>query len=382
MIQLDEIAARDVLRLRQILGVLVLLTVAILRQSGGHIGTVAFIEPFIRLLHIRDGHRSLSHGVLLAEEIDTAVLPIIVEVDPIAACGIRKPQLSRQILDELIVHLCGIEVAGQQHPRLDLLLLPQQIAGLCQLDLIGLLGRIGKGGVAPRLQLRQAAIVDAGAICSDQLHLRILHHMALVRIDIGDALIRGVLAGQIQCREFGGLHHTEGQGLFALTHGSGDLPIAVRAHGCHCGNIHSVAQISHSLVSGKHDLMARGLRSKGQRQLRHVRGSRQEEILGVTLLCKGDLMTVHGSRHRGDIRRCGIRPRIENIRPLSTIVHLVVFRRNFRAASRHKVVAHIRSQAGYCKGRLFSGSHGLSAAVVLVAPRYLVVPRAQGRRPT
>ena len=127
--------------------------------------------------------------------------------------------------------------------------------------------------------------------------------------------------------------------------------------------------------------MARGLRSKGQRQLRHVRGSRQEEILGVTLLCKGDLMTVHGSRHRGDICRCGIRPCVENIRPLSTIVDLVVFRRNFRAASRHKVVAHIRSQTSHCKGRLRSSSHGLSAAVVLVAPKYLVVPRAGSRRP-
>ena len=128
--------------------------------------------------------------------------------------------------------------------------------------------------------------------------------------------------------------------------------------------------------------MARGLRNKGQRQLRHVCGSWQEEILGAVLLCKGDLMTVYGSRHRGDICRCGIRPRIENIRPLSTIVDLVVFRRNFRAASRHKVVVHIRSQTGHCKGRLRSGSHVLSAAVVLVAPKYLVILRAQGRRPT
>ena len=72
---------------------------------------------------------------------------------------------------------------------------------------------------------------------------------------------------------------------------------------------------------------------------------------------------------------------MENIRPLSTIIDLVVFRRNFRAASRHKVVAHIRSQAGHCKGRIRSGSHGLSTAVVLAAPKYLVVPRAGSRRP-
>ena len=278
------------------------------------------------------------------------------------------------------MHLCSIEVAGQQHPRLDLLTRSQQIADACQLDLIGLLLGIGERGIASCLDLLKLSGVNRHAISADQIH-GAGRSIALTCI-YPIASLRSAAAGQIHGGNGRSLHHAEGQRIGALTDGSGDLPIAV-CIGCrNSGEIHDALQVSCSLIASKEYLIAFGCRGNGQGELRQIRRGRQEKILDAIILCKGDLMTVYGSRHRGDICRCGIRLRIENIRPLSTIVDLVVFRRNFRAASRHKVVAHIRSQTGHCKGRLRSGSHGLSAAVVLAAPEYLVILRTQGRRPT
>ena len=248
MVQLDKVAACYICRLLQSLCVLELLTIGILRQAGAHIVSIAWVLCFVRLFHVSYGHGSCADRVLLAEQIDAAILTVIVKVYPITACGIRKAQLSCQVLHKLVMHLRRIKVARQQHPSLYLLLIPQQIGSRVQLDLIGFLICIGKGRIAPRLNLLKFTGVNRTTIRADHAH-RSGCNILFVSIYPIASLSR-VTTGQIHGRNGRRLHHTEGHCL-ARANRSGDFPISSCIHICNSGKIYGATPINSSLVAGK-----------------------------------------------------------------------------------------------------------------------------------
>ena len=137
VVELQQVAAGQILWASQALGVGVALTVCV-GVLGGH-GAVAVVgvNILVELLHIGDVHRVAVDVVLFAEQIGAAVLAVIVQVHPVAVGAVCESHLGGQIFKQLIVHLGGVAIAGQQYPGLALLAQAQQVALAVGNDVVG-----------------------------------------------------------------------------------------------------------------------------------------------------------------------------------------------------------------------------------------------------
>ena len=207
VVQLDQIAARQVRRVLQTLGVAEFLTEAVLTFQDHRIVPVARVEILIRRFEIRDIDGGAADAVLLAEEIDAAVLSVVVEIHPVVARHIRHAQRGRDVLQGLVMQLRGVRVPRQQHPGLALSGNADEVRLAVQFDLICFLGRVREGRVPARLDLRERAVIHCLAVLPEEQH-GALGLVVLAGVDVAAALGLRVRAVQEQRRD-GRLHDVD-----------------------------------------------------------------------------------------------------------------------------------------------------------------------------
>ena len=109
-VSFNQVAAGKVLRFDKAVCVYDLLFILVCAFLDLCSFTVGWILFFVCLFHVGDGNSGASHGVLLAEKVSTAVLAVIVKVDPVTICGVWHLKALCKIFKQLIVHLRGIAV--------------------------------------------------------------------------------------------------------------------------------------------------------------------------------------------------------------------------------------------------------------------------------
>ena len=126
-VELEQVAASDVLRLGQTRGVLIGLAVLVLGQRRGSVLTVTGVEIFVSLLHIGDVDARLVDGVFLTDDVCAAIHAVVVQIHPVGAGRVRHAERLGKILEHLVAHERCVVGAGEQRPGLDLLAAGDQV---------------------------------------------------------------------------------------------------------------------------------------------------------------------------------------------------------------------------------------------------------------
>ena len=290
-VELEQVAASDVLRLGQTRGVLIGLAVLVLGQRRGSILPVAGVELFVGILHIGDVDARLVDGVFLTDDVCAAIHAVVVQIHPVGAGRVRHAERLGKILEHLVAHERCVVGAGKQRPGLDLLAAGDQVGLAVQFDLVGLLLGVREGGVAARLELRERIIIHFVAVLvyDEQLAGR---DVGLAGIDKVSALCGRVVARDVERIDVGRLCDVHSRSLLAVDEDREVIQAVL--HIRQLGDVHGRAvQRLRALGTLQLDLeLVAVLCRDRQSELAQVRTGRQEQILIRTGLHAGDRLSV------------------------------------------------------------------------------------------
>ena len=290
-VELEQVAASDVLRLGQTRGVLIGLAVLVLGQRRGSILPVAGVDLFVGILHIGDVDARLVDGVFLTDDVCAAIHAVVVQIHPVGAGRVRHAERLGKILEHLVAHERCVVGAGEQRPGLDLLAAGDEVSLAVQFDLIGLLLGVRKGGVAARLELRERIIIHFVAVLvyDEQLAGR---DVGLAGIDKVSALCGRIVARDVERVDIGRLCDVHDRSLLAVDEDREVIQAVL--HIRQLGDVHVRAvQRLRALGTLQLDLeLVAVLCRDRQSELAQVRTGRQEQILIRTGLHAGDRLSV------------------------------------------------------------------------------------------
>ena len=290
-VELEQVAASDVLRLGQTRGVLIGLAVLVLGQRRGSILPVAGVELFVGILHIGDVDARLVDGVFLTDDVCAAIHAVVVQIHPVGAGRVRHAERLGKILEHLVAHERCVVGAGEQGPGLDLLAAGDQVGLAVEFDLVGLLLGVGEGGVAARLELRERTVIHGLAVLvyDEQLAGR---DVGLAGIDKVSALCGRVVARDVERIDVGRLCDVHSRSLLAVDEDREVIQAVL--HIRQLGDVHVRAvQRLRALGTLQLDLeLVAVLCRDRQSELAQVRTGRQEQILIRTGLHAGDRLSV------------------------------------------------------------------------------------------
>ena len=290
-VELEQVAASDVLRLGQTRGVLIGLAVLVLGQRRGSILPVAGVELFVGILHIGDVDARLVDGVFLTDDVCAAIHAVVVQIHPVGAGRVRHAERLGKILEHLVAHERCVVGAGEQRPGLDLLAAGDEVSLAVQFDLIGLLLGVRKGGVATRLELRERIIIHFVAVLvyDEQLAGR---DVGLAGIDKVSALCGRIVARDVERVDIGRLCDVHDRSLLAVDEDREVIQAVL--HIRQLGDVHVRAvERLRALGTLQLDLECVAvLRRDRQGELAQLRTGRQEQILIRTGLHAGDRLSV------------------------------------------------------------------------------------------
>ena len=381
-VELEQVAAGDVLRLGQTRGVLIGLAVLVLGQRRGSILPVAGVELFVGILHIGDVNARLVDGVLLTDEVSAAIHAVVVQIHPVGAGRVRHAERLGKILEHLVAHERCIVVVSEQRPGLDLLAAGDEVSLAVQFDLVGLLLGVREGGVAARLELRERTVILLVAILVHDQQLA-GRDVGLAGIDKVSALCGRVVARDVERIDVGRLCDVHGRSLLAVDEDREVIQAVL--HVRQLGDVHSRAvQRLRALGTLQLDLeLVAVLCRDRQSELAQVRTGRQEQILIRTGLHAGNRLSVD---RRADVLellgRC-VLVGVERRRADDTGIML---RRepiiaDLRAAIHTEAVLRRRVQARGNAARLGSDLKQLPRGAAVAADLHAVVFRTQRRIP-
>ena len=290
-VELEQVAASDVLRLGQTRGVLIGLAVLVLGQRRGSILPVAGVELFVGILHIGDVDARLVDGVFLTDDVCAAIHAVVVQIHPVGAGRVRHAERLGKILEHLVAHERCVVGAGKQRPGLDLLAAGDQVGLAVQFDLVGLLLGVCEGGVAARLELRERTVIHGLAVLvyDEQLAGR---DVGLAGIDKVSALCGRVVARDVERVDIGRLCDVHDRSLLSVDEDREVIQAVL--HIRQLGDVHVRAvQRLRALGTLQLDLECVAvLRRDRQGELAQLRTGRQEQILIRTGLHAGDRLSV------------------------------------------------------------------------------------------
>ena len=290
-VELEQVAASDVLRLGQTRGVLIGLAVLVLGQRRGSILPVAGVELFVGILHIGDVDARLVDGVFLTDDVCAAIHAVVVQIHPVGAGRVRHAERLGKILEHLVAHERCVVGAGEQRPGLDLLAAGDEVSLAVQFDLIGLLLGVRKGGVAARLELRERIIIHFVAVLvyDEQLAGR---DVGLAGIDKVSALCGRIVARDVERVDIGRLCDVHDRSLLSVDEDREVIQAVL--HIRQLGDVHvGAVQRLRALGTLQLDLeLVAVLCRDRQSELAQVRTGRQEQILIRTGLHAGDRLSV------------------------------------------------------------------------------------------
>ena len=290
-VELEQVAASDVLRLGQTRGVLIGLAVLVLGQRRGSILPVAGVELFVGTLHIGDVDARLVDGVFLTDDVCAAIHAVVVQIHPVGAGRVRHAERLGKILEHLVAHERCVVGAGEQRPGLDLLAAGDEVSLAVQFDLIGLLLGVREGGVAARLELRERTVIHGLAVLvyDEQLAGR---DVGLAGIDKVSALCGRIVTRDVERIDVGRLCDVHSRSLLAVDEDREVIQAVL--HIRQLGDVHVRAvQRLRALGTLQLDLeLVAVLCRDRQSELAQVRTGRQEQILIRTGLHAGDRLSV------------------------------------------------------------------------------------------
>ena len=290
-VELEQVAASDVLRLGQTRGVLIGLAVLVLGQRRGSILPVAGVELFVGTLHIGDVDACLVDGVFLTDDVCAAIHAVVVQIHPVGAGRVRHAERLGKILEHLVAHERCVVGAGEQRPGLDLLAAGDQVGLAVQFDLVGLLLGVCEGGVAARLELRERTVIHGLAVLvyDEQLAGR---DVGLAGIDKVSALCGRVVARDVERIDVGRLCDVHNRSLLAVDEDHEVIQAVL--HIRQLGDVHgSTVERLRALGTLQLDLeLVAVLCRDRQSELAQVRTGRQEQVLIRTGLHAGDRLSV------------------------------------------------------------------------------------------
>ena len=290
-VELEQVAASDVLRLGQTRGVLIGLAVLVLGQRRGSILPVAGVELFVGILHIGDVDARLVDGVFLTDDVCAAIHAVVVQIHPVGAGRVRHAERLGKILEHLVAHERCVVGAGEQRPGLDLLAAGDEVSLAVQFDLIGLLLGVRKGGVAARLELRERIIIHFVAVLvyDEQLAGR---DVGLAGIDKVSALCGRIVARDVERVDIGRLCDVHDRSLLSVDEDREVIQAVL--HIRQLGDVHvGAVQRLRALGTLQLDLECVAVLCRDrQSELAQLRTGRQEQILIRTGLHAGDRLSV------------------------------------------------------------------------------------------
>ena len=290
-VELEQVAASDVLRLGQTRGVLIGLAVLVLGQRRGSILPVAGVELFVGILHIGDVDARLVNGVFLTDDVCAAIHAVVVQIHPVGAGRVRHAERLGKILEHLVAHERCVVGAGEQRPGLDLLAAGDEVSLAVQFDLIGLLLGVREGGVAARLELRERTVIHGLAVLvyDEQLAGR---DVGLAGIDKVSALCGRIVTRDVERVDIGRLCDVHDRSLLAVDEDREVIQAVL--HIRQLGDVHVRAvQRLRALGTLQLDLECVAVLCRDrQSELAQVRTGRQEQILIRTGLHAGDRLSV------------------------------------------------------------------------------------------
>ena len=348
-VELQQVAAGDVLRLGQAGGVLVSLAVLVLGQCRGSVLTVAGVARLVGFFHVGDVDARLVDGVFLTDDVCAAIHAVVVQIHPVGAGRVRHAERLGKILEHLVAHERCVVGAGEQGPCLDLLAAGDQVGLAVEFDLVGLLLGVGEGGVAARLELRERTVIHGHAVLvyDKQLAGR---DVGLAGIDKVSALCGRIVTRDVERVDIGRLCDVHDRSLLAVDENRKIIQAVLRIR--QLGDVHgSTVERLRALRALQLDLECVAvLRRDRQGELAQLRTGRQEQILIRTGLHAGDRLSVDrrtdvlelfGRRELVGVEcRCaddiGIMPRIEpGVADLRAAVYAEAVRRRRVQARGH-----------------------------------------------
>ena len=381
-VELEQVAASDVLRLGQTRGVLIGLAVLVLGQRRGSILPVAGVELFVGILHIGDVDARLVDGVFLTDDVCAAIHAVVVQIHPVGAGRVRHAERLGKILEHLVAHERCIVVASKQRPGLDLLAAGDQVGLAVQFDLVGLLLGVCEGGVAARLELRERTVIHGLAVLvyDEQLAGR---DVGLAGIDKVSALCGRVVTRDVERIDVGRLCDVHSRSLLAVDEDREVIQAVL--HIRQLGDVHVRAvQRLRALGTLQLDLeLVAVLCRDRQSELAQVRTGRQEQILIRTGLHTGDRLSVD---FRADVLellgRC-VLVGVERRRADDTgiMLRLEPIIADLRAAIHTEAVLRRRVQARDHNAGLRNNVHLFPRGAAVAADLHTVVFRTQRGAP-
>ena len=290
-VELQQVAAGDVLRLGQAGGVLVSLAVLVLGQCRGSVLTVAGVARLVGFFHVSDVDTRLVDGVFLTDDVCAAIHAVVVQIHPVGAGRVRHAERLGKILEHLVAHERCVVGAGEQRPCLDLLAAGDQVGLAVEFDLVGLLLGVGEGGVAARLELRERTVIHGLAVLvyDEQLAGR---DVGLAGIDKVSALCGRIVTRDVERVDIGRLCNVHDRSLLAIDENRKIVQAVLRIR--QLGDVHgSTVERLRALRALQLDLeCVTVLRRDRQGELAQLRTGRQEQILIRTGLQAGDRLSV------------------------------------------------------------------------------------------
>ena len=290
-VELQQVAAGDVLRLGQAGGVLVSLAVLVLGQCRGSVLTVAGVARLVGFFHVGDVDARLVDGVFLTDEVCAAIHAVVVQIHPVGAGRVWHAERLGKILEHLVAHERCVVGAGEQGPGLDLLAAGDQVGLAVEFDLVGLLLGVGEGGVAARLELRERTVIHGFAVLvyDEQLAGR---DVGLAGIDKVSALRGRIVTRDVERIDIGRLRDVHDRSLLAVDEDRKVIQAVLRIR--QLGDVHgSAVERLRALRALQLDLeRVAVLRRDRQGKLAQLRAGRQEQILIRTGLQAGDRLSV------------------------------------------------------------------------------------------
>ena len=381
-VELEQVAASDVLRLGQTRGVLIGLAVLVLGQRRGSILPVAGVELFVGILHIGDVDARLVDGVFLTDDVCAAIHAVVVQIHPVGAGRVRHAERLGKILEHLVAHERCVVGAGEQRPGLDLLAAGDEVGLAVQFDLVGLLLSVCEGGVAARLELRERTVIHGLAVLVHDKQLA-GRDVGLAGIDKVSALCGRVVARDVERIDVGRLCDVHSRSLLAVDEDREVIQAVL--HIRQLGDVHVRAvERLRALGTLQLDLeLVAVLCRDRQSELAQVRTGRQEQILIRTGLHAGDRLSVDC---RADVLellgRC-VLVGVERRRADDTgiMLRLEPIIANLRAAIHTEAVLRRRVQARDHNAGLRDNVHLFPRGAAVAADLHTVVFRTQRGAP-
>ena len=381
-VELEQVAASDVLRLGQTRGVLIGLAVLVLGQRRGSILPVAGVELFVGTLHIGDVDARLVDGVFLTDDVCAAIHAVVVQIHPVGAGRVRHAERLGKILEHLVAHERCVVGAGEQRPGLDLLAAGDEVGLAVQFDLVGLLLSVCEGGVAARLELRERTVIHGLAVLVHDKQLA-GRDVGLAGIDKVSALCGRVVARDVERIDVGRLCDVHSRSLLAVDEDREVIQAVL--HIRQLGDVHVRAvERLRALGTLQLDLeLVAVLCRDRQSELAQVRTGRQEQILIRTGLHAGDRLSVDC---RADVLellgRC-VLVGVERRRADDTgiMLRLEPIIANLRAAIHTEAVLRRRVQARDHNAGLRDNVHLFPRGAAVAADLHTVVFRTQRGAP-